>query len=287
MLWRPRGVPACLHSKYLEVAGKTFSLCDDLGVIAIAEICPASQGADGVPWFASKDSEMAQHLQDITPDLSLQQIAQNIIQSPRLASPIHMVSNFLANVDPAMHASADVIFRDRGQGADGQESPQEWRQILILVRSAIKKVHETHSHAPYKESLARYLQHALARRLAVDAARLFVCKHCEQRQRLRSRPAAAIPLYKHFNAAISMDFMIIPDVKKKMYCVLVIVHVASDFTAARCVCAGPHPNSAAARSAFEKAWLAWAGPPLFGIISDLDTAFMKEFQELINDLGIK
>lgn len=39
-----------------------------------------------------------------------------------------------------------------------------------------------------------------------------VCGQCEQRQRPPSRPAAAIPQHRHFNDAILMDFMIIPDI---------------------------------------------------------------------------
>lgn len=69
----------------------------------------------------------------------------------------------------------------------------EWRQVPLLVRATIKKVHGSRPRAPYKESLARYILHVAARRLAIDAARLFLCEQCERTQRPPSRPAAAIP----------------------------------------------------------------------------------------------
>lgn len=87
----------------------------------------------------------------------------------QITSPLDM---FPANAEPAMRGSADVIFRDRAGVDDVAAAPTEWCQVSPLIRAAIKKIHETHSHAPYKELLARHLQQAGARRVAVDAARL-------------------------------------------------------------------------------------------------------------------
>eukprot|EP00959_Pyramimonas_sp_CCMP1952_P372650 7803608-Pyramimonas_sp.AAC.1 len=91
-------------------------------------------------------------------------------------------------------------------------------------------MHESHSHGPYKESLARYLQHGGASPRAAQAARLCRCTTREEQARAAGRPTAAQPKVKDFNEAISMDFVIIPDPGKNMHVVLVIVDVASDFT---------------------------------------------------------
>ena len=128
------------------------------------------------------------------------------------------------------------------------------------MRQAIKKIHENHSHAPYKDSLVRYLKHGKASRHAQREA-LFRCGVCESEARHASRPVAAMPRYKEFNEAITMDFMIVMDLVKNMHVILVIVDMASDFTVAVYVCPGSRPTAGLARKSFELGWLISAGPP--------------------------
>ena len=71
-----------------------------------------------------------------------------------------------------------------------------------------------------------------------------------------------------------------------MHSVLAIVDIASDFCCLKYVDEGSRPTASGARLAFEEAWLSWAGPPSYGILLDLDTAYLNVFEELLNDLGI-
>eukprot|EP00959_Pyramimonas_sp_CCMP1952_P085257 1782691-Pyramimonas_sp.AAC.1 len=138
-----------------------------------------------------------------------------------------------------MHASAAAIFSKLGENIE----MAEWTAAPPLMRAGIKKIHESHSHGPYKESLVRHLQHGGASRRAVQAARLFMCTTCEEQARTAARPTAAQPKVKDFNEAISMDFMIMPDLDKNVHVVLVIVDVASDFTVAIYACPRSRPTA--------------------------------------------
>ena len=106
-----------------------------------------------------------------------------------------------AEAEAPMHASAAAIFSKHGENIE----MAEWTAVPPLMRAAIKKIHESHSHGPYKESLVRYLQHGGASRKAVQAARLFRCTWCEEQARTAARPTAAQPKIKDFSEAISMD----------------------------------------------------------------------------------
>ena len=167
-------------------------------------------------------------------------------------------------------ATVRVVFED----GLGQEELAEWKNVPPMVRSATKRVYEANAHAPYKESLVRFLQHGGAVPSVVQASRLLRCQVCEANARHAPRPAVATPRYQHFSDATTMDCMIIPDVNKSHHCVLVIVDVASDFTVAKYVCEGSRPRTEAAREVLEEAWLSWAEPPLFGIQLGQDSAFL-------------
>ena len=67
-----------------------------------------------------------------------------------------------------------------------------------------------------------------------------------------NRPVAAIPRWHAFNECIAIDIMILPDLKKDNFCVLVIVDMASDFTIAELIGAVKKPTAADVRSAFDR-----------------------------------
>ena len=182
----------------------------------------------------------------------------------------------------ATHASSKVLFEKEPD----KKPPKEWKDVPAMIRAAIIKVHNAHGHAPYKESLAKFLQHSGASQEAVAAGRLFRCDTCESRCRHADRPNAARPKYSRFNEALTMDFMILPDVERQQHCVLVIVDIASDFVVCRYVCPGTHPTASQANLAMEEAWFGWAGPPQYGILLDDDTAFRKQFAEAMESLGV-
>ena len=213
------------------------------------------------------------------------ELADSIIDGllqQRLVDQVHGTVIAILPAEPSMQASADVLFK----GGENQTDPTAWDQVPHLLRVAIRKVHEGHAHAPYKESLVRYLRQGGAHPRAVAAARLFVCDMCESTGRHANKPVAAMPKYRYFNEAITMDFMVMPDLEKNNHCILVIVDMATDFTVCKHVSQSSRPTAAGAAEAFDEAWISWAGPPTHGIILDLDSAFMGSFEKLINDLGI-
>eukprot|EP00972_Heterocapsa_arctica_P107580 15849080-Heterocapsa_arctica.AAC.1 len=62
--------------------------------------------------------------------------------------------------------------------------------------------------------------------------------------------------------------------------------MASDFTIAELIGAVKKPTAADVRSAFDRGWLSWAGPPSQAIEYDLDTAFLAEYEQFIVDMGL-
>ena len=141
-------------------------------------------------------------------------------------------------IEPRMQASVDVLFRDR----DVPE-PESWNRVPPLLRTAIKKIHEGFSHVPCKESLVRLLAHSGASEVAIAAAKYFRCDLCEANARHANRPVAAIPRYRRFNEALTMDFMTIPDLTKSMHSVLAIIDIASDFCCLKYVNEGSRPTA--------------------------------------------
>ena len=146
--------------------------------------------------------------------------------------------------EPAIHASSRVMFEQ----SPAARVPTTWGEVPPIMRAAIKKIHDGDAHAPYKESLVRYLTHGGASSAAVTATRLFRCQSCEAHARHASRPVAARPRYKEFNEAITMDFMIIPDLDRNNHTVLVTTDLAADFTTAVYVRPGARPNAEAAQT---------------------------------------
>eukprot|EP00959_Pyramimonas_sp_CCMP1952_P033445 702114-Pyramimonas_sp.AAC.1 len=61
-----------------------------------------------------------------------------------------------------MRAGAAAVFSKQGENIE----MSEWAAVPPLMRAAIKKIHESHSHGPYNESLVRYLQRGGASRRA-------------------------------------------------------------------------------------------------------------------------
>ena len=103
--------------------------------------------------------------------------------------------------------------------------PDNWRRVSPLLRTAIKKVHEGYSHVPYKDSLVRLLAHSGASETAIAAAKHFRCDLCDANARHANKPVAAIPRYRKFNDAFTMDFITIPDLNKGMHTALLIVDI--------------------------------------------------------------
>eukprot|EP00972_Heterocapsa_arctica_P044089 6508815-Heterocapsa_arctica.AAC.1 len=70
-----------------------------------------------------------------------------------------MINVSVFPVDPverAAQASAEVIFNnDLPPIADDIIL---WAHVPAILKSALQRIHEGHTHAPYKESLVRYLQ---------------------------------------------------------------------------------------------------------------------------------
>lgn len=79
------------------------------------------------------------------------QIAKLILQTERRMIHLEDVFSWPVNAGPAMRASTNAIFLDHAGAAGEQKALTDWRQVPLLVPAAIKKVHETHSRAPYKD----------------------------------------------------------------------------------------------------------------------------------------
>ena len=95
-----------------------------------------------------------------------------------------------------------------------------------------------------------------------------------------------MPRWRHFNECIGIDIMDIPDLTTQQHAVLIITDLASDKTAAEYCCKGARATAAQVKSAFDRAWLSWAGLPSHGVQFDLDTSFAAEFGQLLEDLGL-
>eukprot|EP00959_Pyramimonas_sp_CCMP1952_P287366 6010003-Pyramimonas_sp.AAC.1 len=84
-----------------------------------------------------------------------------------------------AEAEAPVHASAATTFSKHGDNIE----MAEWAAAPPLMRAAIKKMHESHSHGPYKGSLVRCLHRGGAGRRAAQAARLFRRATCEEQAR--------------------------------------------------------------------------------------------------------
>eukprot|EP00959_Pyramimonas_sp_CCMP1952_P221292 4625916-Pyramimonas_sp.AAC.1 len=108
------------------------------------------------------------------------------------ANDLEEIEAHPAEADAPMRASAATIFSEHGNSVEMADRAA----VPPLLRTAIMKTHQSHSHGPCKESLARCLQHGGASRRSVQAARPFKCATCEGQTRAAPRRTAAQPRSK-------------------------------------------------------------------------------------------
>eukprot|EP00959_Pyramimonas_sp_CCMP1952_P201358 4210936-Pyramimonas_sp.AAC.1 len=184
-------------------------------------------------------------------------------------------SSFTSNSRIIMGASADTH--------------TVWHRVLAALQAAIKKLHIQCSHALRGEELARRIRTGGGSPAAISTAKLFKCELCDSQQRPPIHPIASLPKWIRFNQCLGMDVAYVPDFGGNVHAFLVMLDLATDFTALQWMINGgdrqPSPTSAHAKIAFTEGWQR-------NLLTsermeiDQDAAFRLEFQTMRQDLGV-
>ena len=162
--------------------------------------------------------------------------------------------------------------------AQEEGSPENLKQI-------IKKLHNNLGH-PQSADLIRVLRNAGATSQALEAARLFTCEICTQRQ----RPTPCLPASAHsvvdFNHRVGIDVKILPGwaVNQKVKCLNIV-----DWATSMQIMVPFHQQETGEvlRQLFMNHWMKWAGPPVELLMDPARTNQSELLVSSLENAGIR
>ena len=156
---------------------------------------------------------------------------------------------------------------------------RQWQALPRELKLAIKRVHENLGHAS-QPAMLRALRIARASETAIKACRLFRCRECPRLAEPKHPRPSKLPVASEFNVMVGIDVLTEKDSAGQSWSWLNILCQGTSFQV--CMLLGDthsNPTGAAVLEALGNGWLAWAGYPERGVVTDRGKYFLSTVAE--------